>query len=444
VRQKPHLKQAAFLLHDDWFEGFYGGAAGGAKSSALLMAAAADVDTPGYSALILRSTFPDLNQPDALIPRARDWWQGTEAHFSEREHRWTFPSGATITFGYLERDPHVYQYQGAAFQFIGTDELTQHTEFRYTYLASRLRRPSQGALSQVPLRLRGASNPGNVGHEWVKKRFLPAEFLRSKDPARFDQTWYHQGRFFTPSRLDDNPTLDAVLYDRQSLAMLLPVVRKQLREGDWLAHEGGHIKRDWLLPFDDLGDAYYIQHTGELAKHEWCQRIVCVDPAGGESDSADYTAIVVVAITPKGSILIIEVVRERLAVENVVPRLAEVCRRRRPVYVGIEAEFAQSQYARQAERTPGIPTVQALKTDGKSKLMRATPLIIRCSKQEVFIPRDAPWLDDFVSEMVSFTGIEANDAHDDQVDAMAYAIICLDRFGRHRDDGPTVLGRRGQ
>src|SRR5450755_2726536 len=62
VVQKPHPKQVMFLLHDDWFEGLYGGAAGGAKSSALLMAAAADVDVPGYSALLLRESFADLNQ----------------------------------------------------------------------------------------------------------------------------------------------------------------------------------------------------------------------------------------------------------------------------------------------------------------------------------------------------------------------------------------------
>jgi predicted phage terminase large subunit-like protein len=444
VKQKPHQKQALFLLHDGWFEGLYGGAAGGAKSSALLMAAAADVETPGYSALILRESFTDLNQADALIPRSREWWGDTPARYSERDHRWTFPSGATITFGYLERDPHVYQYQGAALQFVGVDELTQHTEFRYTYLSSRIRRPSYGPLSRVPLRLRGATNPGNKGHEWVKKRFLPSDFLRSKDPAKFDTTWYHRDRFFVPSRLEDNPSLDAALYDSQSLALLLPVVRQQLREGDWQAHEGGHIKREWFQHYDDLGDAYYISHTHELAKHEWCQVVVCVDPAGGESDSADYTAIVVCAITPLGSILVVEVVRERLAVEKIVPRLAEVCRRRRPAYVGIEGNFAQSQYVRQARQTPGIPTVQQLDPGGNSKLVRATPLIVRCQAGGVFLPRDAPWLDDFTGELTAFTGDEKLDAHDDQVDAMAYLVHCVDRYSPRRDDGPAVFGRRGQ
>jgi predicted phage terminase large subunit-like protein len=41
----------------------------------------------------------------------------------------------------------------------------------------------------------------------------------------------------------------------------------------------------------------------------------------------------------------------------------------------------------------------------------------------VFVPRSAPWLDTFVSELAGFTGI--NDAHDDQVDALAAAYDAL-------------------
>jgi predicted phage terminase large subunit-like protein len=444
IPQRPHPKQALFLLHDDWFEGLYGGAAGGAKSSALLMAAAADVDTPGYSALLLRESFADLNQADALIPRSREWWSNTAARYSERDHRWTFPSGATITFGYLDRDPHVYQYQGAALQFVGVDELTQHTEFRHTYLASRIRRPSTGPLSRVPLRLRGATNPGNKGHDWVKKRYLPPEFLRSKDPARFGQPWYHQSRFFVPSRLEDNPTLDAASYESQALAQLLPVVRQQLREGDWTAHADGHFREEWFRRYDDLGDAWYLPQTRELCKHNQALIVVAVDPAGGVSESADYTAIVVVAITPGGSILVIDVIRERIPVERVVARLAEVCTRHRPAFVTIEDCFAQSAYIRQARATHGIPTVHAMDPGGNSKLVRATPAILRAEQGGIVLPRSAPWLDDFVQELASFTGDDTRDAHDDQVDALAYAVIAVDRFRGRRDDGPVILGRRGQ
>jgi hypothetical protein len=74
-----------------------------------------------------------------------------------------FPSGATLAFGYLETDADTYRYQSAEFQLIGFDELTEFTEAQYTYLFSRLRRPSEGPLAEVPLRMCAASNPGGIG-----------------------------------------------------------------------------------------------------------------------------------------------------------------------------------------------------------------------------------------------------------------------------------------
>ncbi len=134
--REPFPKQKRFLLHTETPEVSYGGAAGGAKSVALLFGASQYLHVPGYAALLLRASFPDLMQPNALIPLSKEWWLNRpDATWSVQERRWTFAcSGggtSTITFGYLERDDDVYQYQGAAYQFIGIDELTQHTEFRY-------------------------------------------------------------------------------------------------------------------------------------------------------------------------------------------------------------------------------------------------------------------------------------------------------------------------
>lgn len=220
----PHPKQAAFL-DVETLEALYGGAVGGGKSDALLMAALKYVNVPGYAALLLRRTFEDLAKPDALIPRSKEWLKSTDAAWNDQRHQWTFPSGATLSFGYLQHEDDKYHYQGAAYQFVGWDELTQFTETQYTYLFSRCRRPSDlsenAALAAVPLRIRAASNPGGVGHDWVKARFA------------IDREGGHDAsRPFVPARLEDNPSLDAETYET-SLSVLDLVTRSQLRYGDW-------------------------------------------------------------------------------------------------------------------------------------------------------------------------------------------------------------------
>ena len=161
---RPSPPQAAFLLLD-CKEALYGGAAGGGKSDALLAAALQYVDVPGYTALILRRSFRDLALPDAIMHRAKRWLRPhRDVRWSEKDKTFTLPSGATLTFGYLEKEGDELSYQGSAYQYVAFDELTQFQEAQYLYLFSRLRKPED---LLVPLRMRAATNPGGPGHEWV-------------------------------------------------------------------------------------------------------------------------------------------------------------------------------------------------------------------------------------------------------------------------------------
>jgi hypothetical protein len=166
---EPTEPQAVFLTLT-CLEALYGGAAGGGKSVALLAAALQFVEVPEYSAILFRRTFADLSLPGALIPMSHSWLSGTDAVWDAQRHQWNFPSGATLAFGYIDTENDHYRYQGAEFQFIGFDELTQFREMQYRYMMSRLRRPEGMTL---PLRVRAASNPGGIGHEWVRDRFQP-------------------------------------------------------------------------------------------------------------------------------------------------------------------------------------------------------------------------------------------------------------------------------
>lgn len=223
-------QQAVFLLLD-CFEALYGGAVGGGKSAALLMAALQFVHVPGYRALILRRTFAQLSKGDALIPMSHEWLAGHRPRVSWNEQRrtWTFPSGATLEFGHVEHERSMFDYQGAAYQFVGFDELTQFPEEVYDYIAfSRQRRRSALAELGVPVRVRATANPGGIGHEWVKRRFVV-----SRAP----------GVAFIPARVWDNPGLDVEAYVR-SLSHLPETMRRQLLDGDWDAFESAAYSVD--------------------------------------------------------------------------------------------------------------------------------------------------------------------------------------------------------
>lgn len=237
---KPHAKQQMFLDLDDTREALFGGATGGGKTIALLADALKFVHKKDYSALLLRKSFPDLKQEGGLIDVAHGWLNKTDAKWNEQDKQWNFPSGASLRFGFLDVENDKYRYQGGEYQYIGFDEVTQFSESSYRYLFSRLRKK---ASLDVPLRMRGATNPGGVGGAWVYERFIPEDF----SPTRASElkVWYKTlengtQTAFVPSMLDDNPSLDKEAY-LESLMELDEITREQYLKGDWLIQVRGDI-----------------------------------------------------------------------------------------------------------------------------------------------------------------------------------------------------------
>ena len=162
----PQPKQKLFMSLPD-FIALYGGAAGGGKSDALVMEATRQVNNPMYQGLIVRKTFPELeeiiNRSNELYPRI---FPGCK--YNATAHRWTFKSGAKIYFGSLQHKKDRIKYQGEQYQFIGIDEATHFLLEEKDFLVSRCRARGPGQVCYVRL----TANPGGPGHGWVKQQFV--------------------------------------------------------------------------------------------------------------------------------------------------------------------------------------------------------------------------------------------------------------------------------
>ena len=288
-------------------EVLFGGAAGGGKSygqciDALLFA----LKYPGSKQLILRRTFRELDM--SIIRTVLGLYPREIFKFNSSAHVGRFSNGSIIDFGYLATENDVYQYQSAEFDVIRFDELTHFTESQYVYLLSRLR-----GVNGFPKQIKSSTNPGGVGHAWVKARFVepsPPNVVFEGTPG--------VSRVFLPSKVDDNYKLvDNDIFYKKRLEALPENQRKALLYGDWNIFDGQY--------FSEFREEIHVCEPFKIPSH-W-RRYRAIDYG------LDMLACMFVAVSPQREVYVYrEVCAPNLTISDAAKAIIDATERDEEIY----------------------------------------------------------------------------------------------------------------
>ncbi len=227
----PFPKQKLALERPE-YEILFGGSRGPGKTDAGIAWLLYNVDNPKLRALIIRRNSDDL----------RDWVDRANQMYSQMgaikagnppEFRW--PSGAIFRTGHLKDDQAYTKYQGHEYQRMLIEELNQiPSEESYLRLLASCRTTVKGLTPQVFL----TTNPGGVGHMWVKSRFVDPE----PPLTPFEDKTSGRTRIFINATIDDNPLLKEIdpdyIKSLDALKDTNPELYRAWRHGDWDVFSG--------------------------------------------------------------------------------------------------------------------------------------------------------------------------------------------------------------
>lgn len=210
---------------------FYGGAAGPGKSYFLrhfpvkfLYKCYSKLGLRGVRVGLFCEDYPALHERHlSKLLYEFPSWLGT---YKVQQHEFILAEqlgGGVIAFRNLD-DPS--KYLSSEFALIEVDELTKNKKETFDFLRLRLRWPGIERPKFI-----GASNPGGIGHGWVKdiwmdRRFPPEETLQDQ---------FHLVRALP----QDNKYLPESYY--KTLSALPEKLRKAYRDGNWDVFEGQYF-----------------------------------------------------------------------------------------------------------------------------------------------------------------------------------------------------------
>jgi predicted phage terminase large subunit-like protein len=164
---------------------------------------------------------------------------------------------------------------------------------------------------------------------------------------------------------------------------------------------GNMIRWEWFGSFSERP----AQPEGAIIVQSW-------DTASTTSELASYSVGITAQIDKDGSIWVLDLVRGRWEFPDLLREIGRAAQCHQPRSILIE-DHASGTGLQQTLKGRGLPVI-AIKPKG-DKVMRMHAHTATLEATKVFLPKDAPWLDELRSEVLAFP----YGRHDDQVDALS-------------------------
>lgn len=270
-------------------------------------------------------------------------------------------------------------------------------------LFTRLNDKARGAIVLVMQRLHADDLVGHVlGKERWEVAAIPA--IETEDrtyrigPAPDDLFHRRSGTVILPER-EDRTLLDQI---RRTLGSMNFAAQYQQ---DPVPPDGNAIKRSWIRYYDTVPDDL------DLVVASW-------DTASTLGEDSDFSVGTVWGLKA-GDIYLIEVVRGKLEVPDLRRCIEQTSLRHHAQATLVEeTDIGRALVQEMRRGRPVRPILTRPKFDKEARLLAQAP---KFEAGQVLLPREAPWLAEYLGELLAFP----NGTHDDQVDSTSQALHWL-------------------
>lgn len=417
----------------------YGGAAGGGKTYALLLEGLRHRDVKGFGAVIFRHNYNQITAQGGLWDASQKIFsrvEGAQPRKTPKLH-WAFSSGARINFAHIDGDDGLKSWQGTEIAYIGFDELTHFSKHQFLYMLSR-NRTTCGIRPYV----RATCNPDS--DSWV------ADFIswwidqdtgypipNRSGAVRYmcvlnDTIYWADTReelaekynvniedcksvTFIASKLEDNKILmESDPGYMANLKAMTEVDMERLLKGNWKikASAGMYFKKVQVHLIDKAPDDIVM----------WCRAWDLAATDEDENGDADYTAGVLIGLRKSGTVVVLDVINQRLKagdVEKLIQITSAVDRNRfgYQYIVRIPQDPGQAGKALAGQYVKALSgyNIKTYPVSG-SKVLRATPFAMQWQNGNVEVVT-GEWNEMYFNQLESFP----QSKHDDMVDASSDA-----------------------